>query len=548
MSTFISWITSLISFLQGKLQKELAQSKARIAELEKYQKIIDAEFEADKVRNNAIERAKEIITSAERQASDRLEQASTELAKTLLETQSMRKEAEESAKEIKKEAKATLESATEKAKQITNEASIRVSNIISGAQINANKIIVEAEKQAETIAGEAYQAMKEASALKKTVQTLKNIIEGYGNQYLIPSYSILDELADEFAFTEPAERLKQTKDIIKQMVKNRTAAQSMYVEDNRKITAIDFIMDAFNGKVDTIMSSVKHDNLGTLEQKIYDAYQVVNMNGQAFRNTAITPEYLSLRLQELKYAVALNELKDKEREEQRVIKERMREEEKARKEYEKALKDAQKEEETIRKAIEKAQQEVNKATEAQKAEYEAKLAQLLGKLKDAESKNQRAMSMAQKTKAGHVYIISNIGSFGLDVNKVGMTRRLNPLDRVKELGDASVPFEFDVHAMIYSEDAPNLENQLHQAFAMYQVNKVNPRKEFFRIPISAIKEELEKMGIVDVKWTMLAEAKEYRESLAIEETIKNNEEKKQEWLKRQLDIAQSDTEEDLEIS
>lgn len=123
--------------------------------------------------------------------------------------------------------------------------------------------------------------------------------------------------------------------------------------------------------------------------------------------------------------------------------------------------------------------------------------------------------MAQQTRAGHVYVISNIGSFGEHVYKIGMTRRLEPLDRVRELGDASVPFSFDVHAMIYSDDAPSLENHLHKVFNDRQVNKINARKEFFNVRIKDIKSTIEDMSI-SAHWTMFADAKEYRESLAIE--------------------------------
>ena len=123
--------------------------------------------------------------------------------------------------------------------------------------------------------------------------------------------------------------------------------------------------------------------------------------------------------------------------------------------------------------------------------------------------------MAQQTKRGHVYVISNIGSFGEEVFKIGLTRRLEPLDRVKELGDASVPFSFDVHAMIFSEDAPKLEKELHSLFNNRQVNKVNPRKEFFKVPVVEIKKEIEKLGL-ETHWTMRSEALEYRESLQLE--------------------------------
>jgi hypothetical protein len=123
--------------------------------------------------------------------------------------------------------------------------------------------------------------------------------------------------------------------------------------------------------------------------------------------------------------------------------------------------------------------------------------------------------MAQQTKRGHVYVISNVGSFGDSIYKIGMTRRLEPEDRIRELGDASVPFEFDVHAMIFSEDAPRLENELHKEFAHLQVNKINPRKEFFRVPLADVRHLLESREL-EVHWTMTAEAREYHESLALE--------------------------------
>ena len=202
--------------------------------------------------------------------------------------------------------------------------------------------------------------------------------------------------------------------------------------------------------------------------------------------------------------------------EQREIKQQIREEEKARKEMEKAIKEAEKEERLIQKALEKARAELANANEEQRKEFEAQLADLEGKLEEAEERGQRALSMAQQTRRGHVYVISNVGSFGENVFKIGMTRRLEPLDRVKELGDASVPFSFDVHAMLYSEDAPTLEKELHRRFNRESVNKVNPRKEFFRTSLAEIKQMVDNQGIADVHWTMKAEAAEYRESLAIE--------------------------------
>lgn len=141
------------------------------------------------------------------------------------------------------------------------------------------------------------------------------------------------------------------------------------------------------------------------------------------------------------------------------------------------------------------------------------MSRLETELKDALDRKAKAIARAQLTKSGHVYVLSNIGSFGEGVYKIGMTRRLEPLERVDELGDASVPFPFDVHAIIYAEDAPNLENRLHRAFAQKRVNLVNGRKEYFRVTLDDIRAEVEKAhGLV----TFLLEppAEEYRKTLA----------------------------------
>jgi len=220
-------------------------------------------------------------------------------------------------------------------------------------------------------------------------------------------------------------------------------------------------------------------------------------------------------IQQLNAAVAVQTLKRQDQEEQRRIKAEMREEERARREFEKAIKEAEKEERLIQKAMKEAETKLASATAEEKAKFEEQIAELNGKLREAEEKEQRAISMAQQTKRGHVYVISNIGSFGEDVFKIGLTRRLEPFDRVKELGDASVPFSFDVHAMVYSEDAPKLENTLHNTFNENHINKVNPRKEFFRVPLTTIKENIDKLGH-ETHWTMKAEALEYRESVQLE--------------------------------
>lgn len=104
---------------------------------------------------------------------------------------------------------------------------------------------------------------------------------------------------------------------------------------------------------------------------------------------------------------------------------------------------------------------------------------------------ERAISMAQQTRVGHVYVISNVGAFGQDVFKIGMTRRLEPAERVHELGGASVPFPFDIHSMVFTQDAPALERALHSHLDAYRINRVNNRKEFFRVPLTVVRDAVQ---------------------------------------------------------
>ena len=150
-----------------------------------------------------------------------------------------------------------------------------------------------------------------------------------------------------------------------------------------------------------------------------------------------------------------------------------------------------------------------------------KLDTLNKQLAEAHEKSERAKSMAEQTRAGYIYVISNIGSFGSDVYKIGMTRRLEPSERVKELGDASVPFAFDTHAMIYTKDAPSLEKALHNAFEEHRVNMVNARKEFFRVSLQDICSEVRKT-FPEAAFLSTAEAQEYNETIAMAEVAKQS--------------------------
>jgi len=198
-----------------------------------------------------------------------------------------------------------------------------------------------------------------------------------------------------------------------------------------------------------------------------------------------------------------------EREEQARIRAQIREEQKLEKEIERELKQLERERAAIQVALEKALAEAE-------GKYSTEVENLRARLAEAEEKSQRAISRAQMTKSGHVYVISNIGSFGKGVFKIGMTRRLEPTDRVRELSSASVPFPFDVHMMVSCDDAPALENALHRQLHRDRVNKVNPRKEFYRSDIDMIRKTVE-ANHGEVQYVADPEALEYNQSLSISE-------------------------------
>jgi Meiotically up-regulated gene 113/Domain of unknown function (DUF4041) len=517
-----------------RLEAEIA------AKLEQTQKVADeivlaAHKEAERMKSRiaakgdeAQQRATEIIRSANEEASRLKLQIISEANNDASKAKEARRLAELQTDRLIEEAQIKAKEVLSQARKEAKEKTQKVEDTLLRATAYALEIRTKAEARAEEIGGQAYAALKRHEFYEAAATAMQNVVSGYADTYMIPASHVLDELADEYGFHRAGERLKVARERTKIMEKNDAAATCNYPEGWKRDYAISFVLGAFNGKVDSILARLKPSNQGKLIQEIKDVYALANHNGEVFKNARIHEEYLDARLEELKWAVAVQRLKEKEREEQRAIREQIREEEKARKEYERAIKQAEREEETLTKAIEKARMEYAAASAEDRAKYEAKLQALAEKLREAEEKNQRAISMAQQTKCGHVYVISNIGSFGENVYKIGLTRRLEPLDRVRELGDASVPFAFDIHAMIYSQDAPALETALHRRFLQDQVNKVNRRKEFFRLKLKDIRGVIDEMQH-EVKWTMAAEAKEYHETLAMERQMREDPEFRKRW-------------------
>ena len=277
------------------------------------------------------------------------------------------------------------------------------------------------------------------------------------------------------------------------------------------------MLRAFNGECDAAIGKVRYNNVVALQKRIERSFAAINKLG-ASQNCSIAGRYRDLNLSELRIVHELREKQQEIREEQKGIRQQMREEERARREIQKAQADAEKEERRYDKALAKARAEVTAATGAKQERLQDQIAELKMRIAEAQEARERAVSRAQLTKSGHVYIVSNIGSFGDSTYKIGMTRRLNPIDRVKELSAASVPFPFDVHAMIYSKDAPTLETALHHAFAERRVNRVNNRKEFFHVDLDEIAGVVEANtdeSVAEVAFTRAAVAEEYRRTLAV---------------------------------
>jgi hypothetical protein len=326
----------------------------------------------------------------------------------------------------------------------------------------------------------------------------------------------------DFASSEKYEqKLDAIRDRQKQMLKDKTAAvcdvewqvNGSKVEGRKQITqTLKLMLRAFNGECDASVAKVSYKNVSAMEARITKAAQTIN-DLTEIQSCIIAKEYINLRLDELHLAHEYQEKLQSEREEQKRLREQMREEEATRKEFERAKLEVEREERRCEEALQKAREEITHTTGIQQQKMQAKIAELEARLSAAQEKD-KAISQAQLTKTGHVYVISNIGSFGECVFKVGMTRRLVPMDRIDELGDASVPFEFDVHAMISTKDAPALEAAIHQALDHRRVNRINDRKEFFRVTLQEI-ESIVRTHHGEFELTRIAEAAEYRRTMAL---------------------------------
>ena len=259
-------------------------------------------------------------------------------------------------------------------------------------------------------------------------------------------------------------------------------------------------MRAFNNECEAAIANTRWNNVNAMKKRILAAAKAIDA-ANASMNLAISEPYIALKLKELYLTHEYREQLKAEKDERAEMARAEREERKLLAEAEAA----EKEERKYQLLLDRARSEAG-ADASKVAELEAALAA-------AQAASERARSMAEMTKCGYVYIISNIGSFGEDVVKIGLTRRLDPDDRVRELGDASVPFSFDTHAMIYSEDAPGLEGALHREFASRRINVSNMRKEFFRVSLDEVEAAVARLA-PSASFFKDREAQEWHETMA----------------------------------
>ena len=317
--------------------------------------------------------------------------------------------------------------------------------------------------------------------------------------------------------------IRENVDQQKQMMREKTAVACSTVwrvnnseRDGRALTdqSIRFTLRAFNHECEVIISKVRWNNLVGCRRRIEKAFADINKLKKAER-ISISVAYFDLKIQQLQLAYEHAQQLQEEKEEARRTREIEREKLKVEKDLEEALRTTEMDQERYRVALSKAREEMGVYSDQNLSE---RIAELEGKLAAISEERERALSMAQLTRSGYVYIISNLGCFGDKVFKVGMTRRLDPMDRVRELGDASVPFTFDVHAIIWTRDAPSLEGELHRRLHAHRVNKVNFRKEFFRVEIDVVKKVVMEC-IPDASFSGHFEAEHFRASSSAVEII-----------------------------
>ena len=360
--------------------------------------------------------------------------------------------------------------------------------------------------------------------LDENIKTKKEQIISFDDEILVQEFGLYTpqfEFATALDYKEELAKIRaHQKDLIKSKEAvngntnwtvdgNKTKGKKM-VSDTQKL-----LLRAFNTECDEIISKVKYTNFDASLNRIYKSAEAISKLG-IIMNISITPKYLEAKIKEVRLAFEYQQKKQEEKEAAKAAREEQREQAKVQRELEEQQKKIEKEQTHYQTAYERVISQLDQKPNDidllnKKAELENKLSDIDKALVDIDYRQ-------ANMKAGYVYVISNIGAFGENIFKIGMTRRLNPQERIDELGDASVPFKFDVHAMIFSDDAPALEAALHHAFEDKKVNMVNQRREFFNVSLDEIKKVVKENYDKTVEFIDVPDAEQYRISKKMRES------------------------------
>jgi chaperonin cofactor prefoldin len=347
---------------------------------------------------------------------------------------------------------------------------------------------------------------------------------------LMQSFGLYKPQYDFANSSQYKDKLKEVRDQQKALIKEdkaATCASSWTVnysaqEGKKMVKDVQkALLRAFNLECEDTIAGAKFNNIEQCEKRITVSKDSISKLGTSM-NIAITDKYYRLKLQELHLAYEFASKKEEEKQKLRELKAEEREREKVEKELEEARKALEKEQKQLQKALTDLKSQFNNEPDSEKRESIAeKISTIEDNIGEVDKKFQNVDYRAANKRAGYVYIISNIGSFGDNIFKIGMTRRLEPMERIYELGDASVPFDFDVHALIFTDDAPGLESALHRAFETEKVNMINSRREFFNVPLDDIKEVVKTNFDKTVEFMDIPPAEQYRESQIIKSQNKS---------------------------
>lgn len=361
---------------------------------------------------------------------------------------------------------------------------------------------------------------KKVEALEAKIREKESQLVTFDDAILVQEFGLYEPRFDFANSTQFKDKLKQCREKQKDQIKriNKATESTQWTVNGsaakgRKMVkeTTKLLLRAYNGECDEIVRKVKTTNVNKSMEQVYKTAETINKLGSTM-NISIPRSFMQLKEEEVRLAYEFAQQKEREKEALREAREREREERKLAQEIAAERKKLEKERKQYLAAYKEISDRLKTASEEEREALEEKAAELKGKLDDVDAAVADVDYREANQKAGFVYVISNIGSFGEGVYKIGMTRRLDPMERVKELGDASVPFNFDVHAMIFCDDAPALEAALHREFESKKVNIVNQRREFFKVSLEEIEEVVKKNYDKTVEFTVTPDAEQYRTS------------------------------------